>query len=95
MYGVPGGYFKGDPKSLGEPLKKLASLKREGKREMKPLSVEVFQGEDGLVIIYLFPLAGEISTSDRRVEFEAQIGRLTFAQVFNLEEMRFQGKLEL
>ncbi len=95
VYGVPGGYFKGDPKTLGDPLKKLALLKREGKKDLKPVSVEVFQGEDGLIIIYLFPLSGEISTTDRGVEFEAQIGRLTFAEVFNIEDMRFQGKLEL
>ena len=95
VYGVPGGYFKGDSKTLGDPLKKLASLKREGKRDVKPLSVQVFQGEDGLVIVYLFPLSGEISPSDRRIQFEAQIGRLTVAQLFDLEQMRFQGKLEL
>ncbi len=32
VYGIPGGDFKGDPKQLGEPLKNLASLKREGKK---------------------------------------------------------------
>jgi len=95
VYGVPGGNLKGDPRTLGDPLKKQALLRREGKKDMKPLSVEVFQGENGLVVVYLFPLSGEISTSDRRVEFDAQIGRLSFAQFFNVEDMRFQGKLEL
>jgi hypothetical protein len=43
VYGVPGSYFKDDPKKLGEPLKKEASLKREGKEDVRPSSVEVFQ----------------------------------------------------
>lgn len=32
VYGIPGGDFKDDPKKLGEPLKGLAALKREGKK---------------------------------------------------------------
>jgi hypothetical protein len=32
VYGVPGGDFKGDPERLGEPLKNLAALKREGEK---------------------------------------------------------------
>jgi hypothetical protein len=48
-----------------------------------------------LVIVYLFPLSAEISPKDGRIEFNAQIGRLAFAQSFDLGEMQFQGKLEL
>jgi len=95
VYGVPGGGFKEDPKTLGEPLKKLASLKREGKKDVKPSSVEVFQRDDGLVIAYLFPPSAEIVAKDGRVEFEAQIGRIVFTQVFDLAPMQFQGKLVL
>jgi hypothetical protein len=95
VYRVPDGYFKDDPKSLGKPLMKLAALKREGKRDVKPSSVEVFQGEDGLVVVYLFPLSAEITRKDGRIRFEAQIGRIVLAQYFDVEEMHFQGKLEL
>jgi hypothetical protein len=95
VYGVPGGYFKGDPKSLGNPLKEQAALKREGRKDVRPSSVEVFQANDGLVIVYLFPLSAEISTNDQRIEFDALIGRIAIMQPFNIEEMLFQGKLEL
>jgi hypothetical protein len=95
VYGVPGAGFKGDPSRLGEPLKKQAFLRREGKRDVRPTSVEVFQGNDGLVIVYLFPLSAEITTSDQRIEFVAQIGRVGIAQSFDLAEMQFQGRLEL
>jgi len=96
VYGVPGSYLeKGDPKTLGDPLKKQAVLKRAGKKDAKPSSVEVFQREDGLVVVYLFPYSAEISDKDGRIAFEAQIGRLILSQAFDAAEMRFLGKLEL
>jgi hypothetical protein len=95
VYGIPGKSFKGDPKSLGNPLKQQAFLKREGKKDVRPSSVEVFQLGDGLVAVYLFPLSAEISPHDRRIEFEARIGRVGVVQFFNLDEMQFQGRLEL
>jgi hypothetical protein len=95
VYGIPGEYFKGDPKSLGDPLKSAATLKREGKKDVKPSSAEVFTTGDGVVVVYVFPLSAEISRKDGNVVFGAQIGRLVFAQTFNLEEMQFQGKLAI
>jgi hypothetical protein len=76
-------------------LKKQAALRREGKKDVRPTSVEVFEREDGLVIVYLFPLSAEISKNDQRVEFDAHIGRIGIVQSFDVEEMRFQGKLEM
>ncbi len=95
VYGIPGEYFKGDPKSLGDPLKKLAALKRDGKKDVRPTSAEVFQLGNGVVVVYVFPLSAEISKVDGSIEFEAQIGRLVFTQTFNLDEMQFQGKLAI
>ncbi len=95
VYGVPGGYFKKDPKSLGDPLKKEAALRRDGKKDVRPSIVEVFQRDDGLVVVYLFPLSAEITRKDELVTFEAQIGRVAVVQQFNIKEMQFQGKLEL
>jgi hypothetical protein len=94
VYGVPGSYFKDDPKKLGEPLKKEASLRREGKDDVKPSSVEVFQREDGLVVVYLFPLSAELTKKDGKIEFAARIGRLGLTQYFDAAEMLFQGKLQ-
>lgn len=95
VYGLPGGDFKGDPERLGEPLKNLAALKRDGKKDVRPVRVEVFQREDGPVVVYLFPLSAEITKKDRQIQFEAQIGRIVFAQDFDLSEMEFLDKLEL
>jgi hypothetical protein len=95
VYGIPGGYFKGDPKKLGDPLKDQAVLKREGKKDVKPAAAEVFEREGGVVVVYLFPSSIEISKKDGQIEFDAQIGRIVIAQSFDVGEMEFQGKLEI
>lgn len=95
VYGVPGDYFSGDPLKLGAPLKEAALLKREGKPDVKPSRVEVFQREDGLVVVYVFPPSAEISGKDGILEFHAHIGRLGFVQFFDTSEMIFHGKMEL
>ncbi len=95
VYGLPGGYFKGDPKKLGDPLKPYAVLRREGKKDVKPSSVEVFSQSDGWAVVYLFPPAAEISPNDKQVTFDAHIGRIVVVQLFDLTQMIFQGKLEI
>jgi hypothetical protein len=95
VYGVPGSNFKGDPRQLGIPLKNEAALKREGKKDVKPVSVEVFQRQDGLVVVYVFPLSAEITEKDGSVQFEAHIGRVSVSHTFALKDMEFRGKLEL
>ena len=95
VYGIPGTDFKGDPKELGKPLKGLAVLKRERKKDVKPLRVEVFQLEDSVAVVYLFPLSAEVTLKDGLVQFEAQIGRIVVDQTFELSQMEFMGKLEL
>jgi hypothetical protein len=95
VYGIPRGAFKGTPEQLGQPLKSLAALKRDGKKDVRPVRVEVFQRENDACVVYLFPLSAEISKQDRRIRFEAQIGRIVVAQDFDLGEMGFLGKLEL
>ncbi|MGO9261936.1 MAG: hypothetical protein ACLQU1_37380 [Bryobacteraceae bacterium] len=95
VYGVPGANLKGDPIQLGNPLKKEAALKRDGKKDVKPSRVEVFQRADDLVIVYLFPLSAEITKRDGRVEFAARIGRIVVLQSFDLAEMMFLGNLEI
>ncbi len=95
VYGVPASFAKGDPTSLGKPLKESAALKREGKKDILPSRVEVFELENSVVVAYLFPLSAEIGKKDVVVEFSALIGRLQVSQHFLVEAMRFQGKLEL
>lgn len=95
VYGLPGTYFKGDPKTLGEPLKRTVALKREGKPDVKPSSVEVFQTSAGIVVAYLFPFSAELSEKDTLVEFNALIGRIAVIHSFDLRAMRIEGKLAL
>jgi hypothetical protein len=95
VYGIPGSGFKGAPERLGQSLKGLAALKRDGKKDVRPVRVGVFQRENDACVVYLFPLSAEISKQDRRIRFEAQIGRIVVAQDFDLGEMGFLGKLEL
>jgi len=95
VYGVPASFAKGDPTSLGKPLRESAALRREGKKDVMPTSAEVFQLENSVVVVYLFPLSAEIGKKDAVVEFSALIGRLQVSQHFLIEDMQFQGKLEL
>ena len=95
VYGMPQGDFKGDPKHLGDPLKKEAMLKREGRPDVRPSSAEVFQRPDTVVVVYVFPFSAEITKKDGKIVFYAQIGRIIVNETFDLSEMDFQGKLEL
>lgn len=95
VYGIPGPNLTGDPKRMGKPLMSLAALKREGKKDVRPSSAEALQLADGAAVVYLFPPSAEIMEKDGRVRFEAQIGRIVFAHVFELSDMKFMGKLEL
>src|SRR5262249_26679971 len=90
VYGVPGRIAT----DAGD-LKKKASLQRDGKKDLKPSDVQVLRREDGPVIVYLFPRKTEITKSDRRILFDATIGRLQVSQPFFTEDMVFDGKLEL
>lgn len=95
VYGVPSRMAGGDSQSLAKQFKKKATIKRDGKKDLKPSSVQVLQREDGPVIVYLFPRSKEITRQDKRIEFGAQIGRLQFTQSFYVDDMNYQGKLEL
>jgi hypothetical protein len=95
VYGVPSRNVSGGAQGLSNDLKKQAALKREGKKDLKPSSVEILQRDDGPVILYSFPRSIEIIRSDKRVEFQAQIVGLKITQVFILDEMVFQGHLEI
>jgi len=95
VYGIPNANLPRNPNEVGKPLKGLAALKREGKKDVKPSSAEVFQLEGGVVVVYLFPLSAEITRKDRQIQFEAQIGRIVVNYTFDLREMEFMGNLEL
>ena len=95
VIGVPRSMLRADTRAMEADLKKRAVLKRDGKKDFKPSSVAILQRDDGPVIVYFFSRSTEISASDRRVEFDAQIGRLKFGETFNTEDMVYEGKLAL
>ncbi len=95
VYGLPSRMVTTDSRTLAAQLKGQASLKRDGKKDLKPSRVDVLDLESGPVIIYLFPRSAEITARDNRLEFDAKIGRLELKQAFYVDEMTFQGKLEL
>ena len=95
VLGVPRSMLKADTRAMENELKKEAVLRRDGKKDFKPSSVQILQRDDGPVIVYFFSKSNEISASDRRVEFEAQIGRLKFGEAFFTEDMMYDGKLAL
>lgn len=95
VYGVPGKFFNGSPEALGAPLKKDAILRREGKKDVRPVRVEVFQRDADLVVAYVFSRSEEFTRSDKFLQFRAQIGRFTVVHDFDLQQMWFQGRLEM
>jgi len=95
VYGLPSQVTSGNVQQFQDQLKKQASIKRDGKKDLKPSSVEVLQRENGPVIVYMFPKTKEITQDDKRVEFDAQIRRYQLTQSFYTEDMSYQGKLAL
>jgi len=95
VFGVPRGMLPDDSKErLGE-LKKLAVLKREGKKDLSPIRVDILLRENRPVVVYLFSKSAEFTWRDHGLTFEAQISRLKFSQPFSTDDMTFHGKLEL
>ena len=83
-------------KGLEDDLKKLAVLKVEGRKDFRPTRVVAVELGGGMAnVIYFFPRSAHITAEDQRLVFEAQVGRILFAQYFYPAEMKFLGKLEL
>jgi len=91
---------KDQKKDLAKELKKISLLKIEGRpgkaNEFRPTRVSVVELENGTaIVVYFFPRSARLTVEDKRVEFDAQVGRIAVAQYFYPPEMLFQGKLEL
>jgi hypothetical protein len=96
LYDVPLRIARVEMKGLPDLLKKGAALKIEGKKDVRPLRVAVMElGNETATLVYIFPRSARLSLDDKRIEFDAQIGRIVVAQYFYPAEMTFQGKLEL
>jgi hypothetical protein len=85
----------GDVKDLEKRVKSQGELRREGKKTIRSSDAKVLAEDDGLRILFKFPRSADITRDDRVVEFAARIGDVKLAQSFKLDEMAFEGKLEL
>jgi hypothetical protein len=95
VYGIPSRLIKMDSSALDNQLKDEASIKREGKKDLKPSSVQVIPRDEDNVVVYYFPRSKEITRQDKQIEFAAQILSLQFSISFNVTDMTYQTKLEL
>jgi len=95
VYGIPRGAITDDSKERQDELKKLAVLKREGKKDLKPTRVDILLRESGPLVVYLFSKSAEFNWRYHGMTLEAQISRLKFSQAFSTDDMTFHGKLEL
>ncbi len=96
VYGVPIPPEDLSNESNNWNLKKLATLKRDGKKEVAPIKVDVsVQTEKLSIVVYFFPRSAAITTDDDHVEFDARIGRLMLDQKFDVKEMLLGDKLQL
>jgi hypothetical protein len=98
VYGVPSRMVDVESKTLAGKLKGLATIRRDGQKDLKPSKVLVLERDSGPVFVYLFARSKNkpaIKPEDKRLDFEAQIGRLKFGESFFLEEMVYKGNLEI
>ncbi len=95
VYGVPDRFLNANNGRPEEQLKKDAVLKRDGKKDAKASSVEIIHRPEGALVLYYFPMSIEISRHDHHVEFGAQLGQMQISRFFDLEDMIWEGKLEI
>lgn len=94
VYDVPG--LDVDEKGLTTELQRAAFLKLGGKKDLRPVRVDVLPQEGDLTtVVFLFPRSVEITLENKRIEFATVFGRLSVSQYFYPKEMQFQGKLGL
>ncbi len=95
VYGIPSRMINSDSSAVADQLKGQAVIKRDGKKDVKPSSVEVIPRDEGTLVVYYFSRSKEITRQDKQLEFSAQMGRLQLSVPFDLEAMTYQGKLQL
>jgi hypothetical protein len=92
--GLPGG--RSGRSDLSEKdLKSQAELKKEGKKFAKPSDVKILSRDEGIWVIYYFPRSKEITAKDSQLDFDAKLGHYGVSQTFYLQDMTYNGKLEL
>jgi len=95
IYDVPG-ITPAIQRTLRTEVKQTTSLKREGKKDIKPERVEIdLLGGKLARVVSFFPRSAALETSEGEIGFLCRIGRFQIAQQFQLGDMVFQGKPQL
>ena len=89
--GLPRPFARLDPAALTAG----ARLERPGKRPILPVQAAAEPEGNGAVILYLFPRDDAITLADEEVEFVTEIAEARIERTFELEEMVFNGRLEI
>ena len=89
--GLPRPFARLDPGALAAG----ARLERPGKRPIVPIQAAAEAEGNGAVILYLFPRDDAITLADEEVEFVTEIAEASIERTFELEDMVFNGRLEL
>ncbi len=79
---------------LEEHVKSSASILRSGHDPLTPTKVELDQGSDGRMLIH-FSKSDPIKVTDKSVEFRLATNGAEIRKKFPLQDMEYQGKLEL
>jgi hypothetical protein len=96
VYGVPIAPEELSDEKNNWNLKKLAVLKRQGKKDVMPVKIDVsVQTEKLSIVTYFFPRSAGITADDDHVEFDARIGRIMLSPVFDVKQMLLGDKLQL
>src|SRR5579864_109162 len=93
--GLPSRIANRDPQELRSRLLSDSYLKLKGKKKIALADVKLLTRDDNAVLLLLFPKDQEITAGDKEVEFSTRVARMEIKQKFVLEEMSFDGKLQL
>jgi hypothetical protein len=83
-----------DEQRIQERVKSSASILRSGYETLTPTKVELDQGKDGRMLIH-FSKSAPINVNEKSVEFHLDLGRTQIRKKFPLNDMEYQGKLEI
>ena len=77
-------------------MKESTMLERKGKDPIYPERVEILEGNNARLFVFLFPKEEQaITMGDKEVVFHSKLGAMDLKAKFSLKEMMYEGKLEL
>lgn len=76
-------------------FKQGAFLKRKNKDNIYPEDFSLRGNEQEAEIVFAFPRTDEITLDHKNVELEVKVGQMTVKRKFKLQDMLWEGNLEL